>query len=97
VAQAASHRRLVAEIRILSQVSSCGICGEQSGIGTSSRVLRFTLSLSFRRGFQCSNITLGINNRPVCGRSSETSSQSIDMNNNNLSNTDIHTGSNVVH
>jgi hypothetical protein len=45
------------------------------------RVLRFPLSLSFHCGSPCSYITWGMNKRPVGGRSSETSSNPIDMNN----------------
>jgi hypothetical protein len=34
MAQAVSRRPLTTEARVRSQVGPCGICGEQSGIGT---------------------------------------------------------------
>jgi hypothetical protein len=47
MAQAVIHRPLTVEARVRSRISPCGICGGQSGTGTSSppppppRVLRF--------------------------------------------------------
>jgi hypothetical protein len=43
-------------------------------------VLAFTLSVSFHRGSPYSYIVWGMNNRPVCGRSSEIQSHPVDMN-----------------
>jgi hypothetical protein len=34
MAQAVSRRPLIAEARVRSRVSPCGVCGEQSGTGT---------------------------------------------------------------
>jgi hypothetical protein len=45
-------------------------------------VLRISLSISFHRGSPYSYMMLEMNNRPAGVRSSETSSQPIDMNNN---------------
>jgi hypothetical protein len=42
MAQAVSHWHLIVETRVCTQVNLCGICGEQSGTGTS-------LALSDRR------------------------------------------------
>jgi hypothetical protein len=47
------------------------------------------LSISFHRGFPGSFITWGTKNRPVGGRSSETSYHPIDMNNNNNNNNNL--------
>jgi hypothetical protein len=44
-------------------------------------VLCFSLSVSFHRGFPCSYITWELKYRPVCGRSSETYSHLIHINN----------------
>jgi hypothetical protein len=71
MAQEVSRRPLTAEARVHARVSSCGICGGQSGIGTGFlRVLRFS-QLSFFRGSPYSYIFWGVNNRPVGGRCSE--------------------------
>jgi hypothetical protein len=45
---------------------------ESSGGGIS-----FAILISFHHGSPCSYITWGINNRPVCGRSSQTYSHSV--------------------
>jgi hypothetical protein len=48
-----------------------------------SEFFGFPLSMSFHRGSSYSYIIWGMNNMPVGGRSSETSSHPIDMNKNN--------------
>jgi hypothetical protein len=47
MAEAISRRPVIAEARVRSRVSPCGICGGQSGTGTGfSRVLRlFAVSI----------------------------------------------------
>jgi hypothetical protein len=46
MAQAVSHLLPTAAARVRAQVRSCGICGEQSGIGAGFlRVLRFPLPI----------------------------------------------------
>jgi hypothetical protein len=82
MAQAVSPRSLTTDARVCVWVSPCGICVEELALGqVSLRVLPvspvpvippwlFTVNLY---------ITWGMNNRPARGRSSETSSHSIDM------------------
>jgi hypothetical protein len=83
MAQAISRWSLTAEAQVRARVNLCGICGGQSG--TWDRLffesLDFQLSLSFHHGSPCSYITCDINNKHVCGSSSETSSHDIDTNN----------------
>jgi hypothetical protein len=81
MAQAVRHRTLTAEARFRTWVSTCGICGGQSGIETGT-FLRFPLSVSFHRVSPYPHIIWGTNNRPVYGRSSETKSHHIEMNSN---------------
>jgi hypothetical protein len=51
MAQAVSSQPLTTVARVCARVSSCGICGGQSGTGTDFlRVLRFPLSISFHCG-----------------------------------------------
>jgi hypothetical protein len=58
MAQAVSRRPLIAEARVRSGVSPCGICVGQSGTGTgfSPKYFGFTLSISFHR---CSSSSQG--------------------------------------
>jgi hypothetical protein len=66
-------------------VSPCGICGGQRALGqVFLRVLHLHLSMSFRSGSPYWYIIWRMSNRPVAGRSSETWSYSIVMNNNNV-------------
>jgi hypothetical protein len=75
--QAVNRRPLTAEARVRSRVSPCGICGEQSGIGTFfPEYFGFPMSISFHR---CSIIRkneklvifiTGLHNKPQgCGAS----------------------------
>jgi hypothetical protein len=79
--QAVSCWALNAEGRVRARVSLCGICGGQSGTGTGFS----TISSAFQYHSTVALHThidyhLGMDNRPVGGRSSETSSHLIDMN-----------------
>jgi hypothetical protein len=74
VAQAVSRRLLTAEARVRVLVSQCGICGGQSGTRTGISPVSSVFPVSIiPPGFN-THITWIINNRPVGGRSSETSS-----------------------
>jgi hypothetical protein len=71
-------RRLVAGMSLrrpgfaLESVCVGFVLGKVALGQVSLRVFRFTLSLSFHRGCPYSCITLGMKNRPVSGRSSDT-------------------------
>jgi hypothetical protein len=73
--QADSYRPLTAEAWFRDQFSACGICGGQSGTGT---VFLWILQF-FAVSVIPSWVSILTNNRPVGGRSSETSLY-IDMN-----------------
>jgi hypothetical protein len=66
IAQAASHRLPTAAARVRARVSSCGICGGQSGAGTGFLpVLRFPLPIFIPPiAPQSSSIIWGWYNRP---------------------------------
>jgi hypothetical protein len=80
VAQVISWRPLMTEVRVSARVCPCGICGGQIGTGRG-----LSASSSAFPGQYYSNVLsiltylLGMNNRPVSGRSSETWSHPIDM------------------
>jgi hypothetical protein len=58
IAQAISRRLPTAAARVSAQVSSCGICGEQSGTGAALlRVLRFPCQFSFHRLFHTHHLS----------------------------------------
>jgi hypothetical protein len=81
MAHAFSRWRLSAEARVHSRVSPCGIFGWQTGTGqVFVRVIWFLPSILF---YQSSLLICnrGMNNRPVGGRSSETSPHLTDRNN----------------
>jgi hypothetical protein len=71
IAQAVSRRRPTAAARVRAKVSSCGICGVQSGTGVGFlRVLRFPLPVLIPlTAPYSSSIIRGWYNRPVSGRS----------------------------
>jgi hypothetical protein len=91
MAQAVCRRPVTAEDRFRFRVTPCDTRGTQSGTGTGfspsssvfSEFFSFLLSISFDCGSPCLYITWGMNGRPVGGRSSETSSDPINMNNKN--------------
>jgi hypothetical protein len=95
MAQAVSRWPLTAEARVLARVSPYEIWGGQSRLSPNSS--GFPLSVSFHRGSPYSYIAWGKNNKPIGGRSSETQSHPIDMNNNNYNVNSINTSSaNIV-
>jgi hypothetical protein len=68
---------------INTRVSPCGICSGQSGNATGLYLFKFfsfPLSISFHQG-SILTYHLGMNNRPLGGRSSETQPQPIYINN----------------
>jgi hypothetical protein len=84
MAQVVSRRLFTAEAWVRFRVSPCGICDGQSGTGTgfSCEFFGFPLSISIH----CDPIVIQyiiwrMNSRPANGRSSETRSQHIDVNN----------------
>jgi hypothetical protein len=79
MAQAVSRRLLTAEAR----VSPCVFVMDKVALGHAfwELFLSFTLSISFRRGSSCADIIWRMNNRPVDGSSSQTSSRPINMKN----------------
>jgi hypothetical protein len=78
MAQAISCRPLTAEVGIRTRVGPCGISGGQSFF---SEFFTFPLSISFHHCCPYTHIAWGMNNWPISGRSSETSSHCMDMNN----------------
>jgi hypothetical protein len=74
MAQAISLRPFTTETRIRARVSSCVICGGQSGTWTGFSVISsfFSLSVSIHRGCTYLGLIWGMNNRTVGGRSSDT-------------------------
>jgi hypothetical protein len=72
--QAVSRRRLTAEARVYPPVQSMWYSWWKNWHWDRflSEFFGFPLSLSFHRGSPYSNISWGMNNRPVGGRSSET-------------------------
>jgi hypothetical protein len=63
-------------------IGSCGFMMDKVALGqTFFELFGFPLSLSFHRGSPCSYIIWVMNIRPVDGRSSETWSHHIDINN----------------
>jgi hypothetical protein len=83
IAQAVNRLFLTEEDGVRALVSPCGICSGQSGsrTGFSQSSSVCPISIISPRFSILIYITRGMNNRPVGGRSSETSSHPIDMNN----------------
>jgi hypothetical protein len=81
--QMVSHRPLTSDARVRARVSPCGICGRQSGSRTWFSPRSSVFHCQYHSAVTTySYITCWIKNRPVVGRSSETQSLPIDMNNN---------------
>jgi hypothetical protein len=69
MARTINRRIPTAEARVPSQFKSCGICGEQSGIGACIlRALRFPLPILLPPNIPYSSIIRGWHNRPNSGR-----------------------------
>jgi hypothetical protein len=71
IVQAVSRQLLTAAVRVRVQVTSCGICGRQSGTGARFlRVLRFPLPIFIPAPapHSSSSIIRGWQNRPNSGR-----------------------------
>jgi hypothetical protein len=82
------HKQLVADLTVEALVraraGTCMICGGQSDSGTGFvRVLRFSHVNVIPPWLSTPIYHLGMINKPVGGRSSDTQSHSIDMNNSN--------------
>jgi hypothetical protein len=84
MAQAVSRGPLTAEAQIRARISVGFVVGKVTLGQVFSKFFGFTLSVSFHRRFPYPYIIWGMNNRPVSGRSSETQSHPIDLNNNKL-------------
>jgi hypothetical protein len=85
--QEISHRPLIAEDQVRAPVSPCGFVVDRVALGqVFLRVLRLPppLALSFYRGPPYAFISGGMYYRPIGGRSSETWSHSINMDNKNV-------------
>jgi hypothetical protein len=73
VGQAVSRRPVTAEVWFVPGSVRVGFVVDKVALGqVFLRVLRFSLSISFRRGSPYSYIVWGISNRPVSGRIPET-------------------------
>jgi hypothetical protein len=73
MAQEFSRRPLAVEARVRAWVSPGGICGGHSGNGTGFFSSASVLLYQYHSTVDpFSYIIWGMNNRPVCGRSSET-------------------------
>jgi len=82
MAQAVSRQPLIAEAQIRSRDSQCGIYNELIGTGTGSYPSSSVFPCQYHSTLApYSYITLAMKNGPVGGRSSETQSHSIDVNN----------------
>jgi hypothetical protein len=82
MAQAISRWPVTGETPIRARSVHLGFLMGTVALGqVSLRVLLFLLSVSFHRGSPYSYIVCGMNNRPVGGRSSETQSHTVDINN----------------
>jgi hypothetical protein len=69
IAQAVSRRLPIAAARLPPHITSCGICGGQSGIGKDfPRVLRFPLPILIPPTAPHSSIIRGQYSRPISGR-----------------------------
>jgi hypothetical protein len=72
MAHAISHRPLTAEGRVRGWASPCGICDGQCDPGTDSKLFGLHLSASVHTVFMLMFIILGMDNKLVGVRSSET-------------------------
>jgi hypothetical protein len=83
--QAVSRRPLIPDARVRTGSVHVGFVVDKLVLGlVSLRVLLFLLSISFHHGSLYSYIILGMSNRPVGGRSLDTYSRPIDVNNEQL-------------
>jgi hypothetical protein len=81
MALAISRRSLAADVRLRALVIPCGICGRQSGTGTDSSPSSSVFACQYHSTVALCSHLLGMNNRIVGGRTSETYTLSIDVNN----------------
>jgi hypothetical protein len=82
MAQVVSRRPLTAEVWVHASVSSCEICGGQSGTRTSFSLSSSIYPCQYHSTIPLHTHHLGMNKRPVSDHTSETASP-IDMNNSN--------------
>jgi hypothetical protein len=85
MAQEINRCLLTAEARVRARVSPCEICDGRSGKGTGFSTPSSVFPSQYHSTVDLhAHISYGVNNRSIGGRSSETQSHLVDMNNTQL-------------